>query len=88
MDLESHRRWYDYSRARDAMFAATDTLEAPWYVIDSEDQEAGAAELPRAPAQPDPLQRYSEQACEAAQAPGRRGLCRANWRRHAIPEVY
>ena len=33
MDLESYRRWYDYSRARDAMFAATDTEVAPWYVI-------------------------------------------------------
>ena len=33
MDLESHRRWYDYSRARDAMFAATDTKESPWYVV-------------------------------------------------------
>src|SRR5271157_3435377 len=29
MDLESHRRWYDYSRARDAMLAATDTAQAP-----------------------------------------------------------
>ena len=38
MDLESHRRWYDYSRARDAMFAATDTPESPWYVVDSHDQ--------------------------------------------------
>jgi polyphosphate kinase 2 (PPK2 family) len=33
MDLESYRRWYDYSRARDAMFAATDTSESPWYVV-------------------------------------------------------
>jgi polyphosphate kinase len=33
MDLESHRRWYDYSRARDAMFAATDTPESPWHVV-------------------------------------------------------
>jgi polyphosphate kinase 2 len=41
MDLESHRRWYDYSRARDEMFAATDTPEAPWYVIDSNDQKRG-----------------------------------------------
>jgi len=32
MDLKSYRRWYDYSRARDAMFAATDTAWAPWYV--------------------------------------------------------
>jgi polyphosphate kinase 2 (PPK2 family) len=38
MDLESHRRWYDYSRARDAMFAATDTPESPWYVVDANDQ--------------------------------------------------
>jgi polyphosphate kinase 2 len=38
MDVESHTRWYDYSRARDAMFAATDTEEAPWYVINSNDK--------------------------------------------------
>jgi len=41
MDLESHRRWYDYSRARDAMFAATDTPESPWFVVDSHDQRRG-----------------------------------------------
>ncbi len=35
MDLKSYSHWYDYSRARDAMFAATDTPECPWYVIDS-----------------------------------------------------
>ena len=38
MDLESHRRWYDYSRARDAMFAATDTEISPWYVIQADDK--------------------------------------------------
>lgn len=38
MDLESHRRWYEFSRARDAMFAATDTPESPWYVVDANDQ--------------------------------------------------
>ena len=41
MDLESHRRWYDYSRARNEMFAATDTPESPWYVVDSNDQRRG-----------------------------------------------
>ena len=40
-DLESHRRWYDYSRARDAMFAATDTPESPWYVVNSHVQRRG-----------------------------------------------
>lgn len=39
MDLESHRRWYDYSRARDAMLAATDTAAAPWYIVPSDDKK-------------------------------------------------
>lgn len=39
MDLESHRRWYDYSRAKDAMFAATDTEWAPWHVVDGNDKK-------------------------------------------------
>jgi polyphosphate kinase 2 len=39
MDLESYKRWYDYSRARDAMFAATDTGWAPWHVVRSDDKK-------------------------------------------------
>ena len=38
MDVEAQARWYDYSRARDAMFEATDTPECPWYVVPSNDQ--------------------------------------------------
>ena len=38
MDLKSYSRWYDYSRARDDMFAATDTDFAPWYVVRSDDK--------------------------------------------------
>ena len=38
MDLKSYSRWYDYSRARDEMFAATDTSWAPWYVTHSDDK--------------------------------------------------
>ena len=38
MDLESHRRWYDYSRARDEMIAATDTEVASWYVVAADDK--------------------------------------------------
>jgi len=36
MDLKSYSRWYDYSRARDEMFVATDTSWAPWYVVHSD----------------------------------------------------
>ena len=38
MDLESHRRWYDYSRARDEMLQATDTPFAPWYIVRADDK--------------------------------------------------
>jgi polyphosphate kinase 2 len=39
MDLESYSRWFDYTRARDEMFAATDTAWAPWYVANSDDKK-------------------------------------------------
>ena len=41
LDLKSYSRWYDYSRARDAMFAATDTEWAPWYIADTNDKRRG-----------------------------------------------
>jgi hypothetical protein len=39
MDLQSYSRWYDYSHARDEMFAATDTAWAPWFVVRSDDKK-------------------------------------------------
>ena len=39
MDLKSYSRWYDYSRARDAMFVATDTAWAPWFVAITDDKK-------------------------------------------------
>jgi polyphosphate kinase 2 (PPK2 family) len=37
-DLESRRRWYDYSRARDRMLEVTDTPQAPWYIVRSDNK--------------------------------------------------
>jgi polyphosphate kinase len=45
MDLKSYSRWYDYSRARDAMFAATDTAWAPRYVARTDDKQRGRLNL-------------------------------------------
>lgn len=45
MDLRSYGRWDDYTRARDAMFAATDTPWAPWYVVGTDDKERGRLNL-------------------------------------------
>jgi polyphosphate kinase 2 len=45
MDLKSYSRWYDYSRARDEMFKATDTAWAPWYVVRSDDKRRARLNL-------------------------------------------
>jgi polyphosphate kinase 2 len=45
MDVDSYSRWYDYSRARDEMFKATDTAWAPWYVVNSNDKKKARLNL-------------------------------------------
>jgi polyphosphate kinase 2 len=87
-DLEAHRRWYDYSRARDAMFAATDTLEAPWHVIDADDQKRARlnciahllSQIPYEAVPSKPVRLPKRQDAE--------GYVEPDWRRHAVPEVY
>jgi polyphosphate kinase 2 len=44
-DLESRRRWYEYSRARDQMLAATDTKYAPWHIVRSDDKKRARLNL-------------------------------------------
>jgi polyphosphate kinase 2 len=39
MDIGSYKRWYDYSKARDMMLDYTDTVHAPWHVVDSNDKK-------------------------------------------------
>jgi polyphosphate kinase len=45
MDLKSYSRWYDYSRARDEMFEATDTPWAPWFLVRSDDKKRARLNL-------------------------------------------
>jgi polyphosphate kinase 2 len=40
MDMESRKHWADYSRAKDEMFAVTDTKLVPWHVVNAENKEA------------------------------------------------
>jgi hypothetical protein len=49
MDLASYSRWYDYSRARDAMFAATDAPRAPGYLAHSDDRKLTPLSIVTAP---------------------------------------
>ena len=45
MDLPSRERWYEYSRARDAMLKATDTKYSPWYIVHSDDKKRARLNL-------------------------------------------
>jgi polyphosphate kinase 2 (PPK2 family) len=47
MDLQSYSRWYDYSRAREEMFAASDTGFAPWFVARTDDKRRGRLNIIR-----------------------------------------
>jgi polyphosphate kinase 2 len=39
MDIESRKKWVEYSKAKDRMFEYTDTKQAPWYVVNSDDKK-------------------------------------------------
>ena len=38
MDIKSYDRWYEYSRARDMMLKMTDSKDAPWFIVRSDDK--------------------------------------------------
>ena len=45
MDVESRERWEDFSRAKDEMFAHTDTKQSPWYVVNADNKKAARLNL-------------------------------------------
>ena len=47
MDVESVRRWWDYTQAYQAMIAATDTPAAPWYIVPADDKRRARLNLIR-----------------------------------------
>ena len=68
MDIKSYTRWYDYSRARDAMFAATDTPDKPLVCGRCQRQAPGAPELHHTPAQPGAVRRSAARAGQVPEA--------------------
>jgi polyphosphate kinase 2 (PPK2 family) len=74
MDLKSYSRWYDYSRARDAMLAATDTAWAPWYVAGADDKKRARLNIISHPARPGPVRAVSAPGHHAAQTAAARRL--------------
>ena len=72
MDLKCYSRWYDYSKARDAMLAATDTPWAPWYVAHTDDKKRGRLNIISHLLSQVPYSRSSRarSSCRSASGPG------------------
>jgi polyphosphate kinase 2 len=88
MDLEAHRRWYDYSRARDNMFAATDTDHAPWYVVDADDARRARLNCITHLLSTIPYEEVPHQAVQLSERQGPKGYVEPQWRRHIVPQVF
>ena len=85
MDVESFKRWYDYSKARDLMLEHTDIGHAPWYIVDLERQEARPPERHLAHPVAHPLQEASStrrSSCRSGR-PRRSTTIMRPWRRES-----
>ena len=89
MDLESRRRWVDYSKAKDEMFAHTDIRPAPWHVVNADDKKRARLNCIRHLLS---RIRYKDLTPKPVKLPRRQG--RADYVRppiadqHFVPEVY
>jgi polyphosphate kinase 2 len=88
MDLESHHRWYDFSRARDAMFAATDTDEVPWYVVNADDPRRARLNCIRHLLSKIPYEELPREPIKLGKRQSANGYVEPHWRRHVVPELY
>jgi polyphosphate kinase 2 len=88
MDLESHYRWYDFSRARDAMFAATDTEDVPWYVVNADDPRRARLNCITHLLSKIPYKEVPREKIKLGERQPAGGYVEPQWRRHVVPELY
>jgi polyphosphate kinase 2 (PPK2 family) len=89
MDLKSYNRWYDYSRARDEMFKATDTEWAPWFVARSDDKKRVRLNIIRHILSSIPYEIVKQPKIVLAQAPESQATIKeADLPLKYVPEVY
>jgi len=88
MYLESHRRWYDYSRARDAMFQATDTPQSPWYAVQTDGKERARLNCISHLLSVVPWKRIPHEKIRLPKRQGPKGYKAPEWPYRWIPEKY
>jgi polyphosphate kinase len=88
MDLESHQRWYDFSRARDAMFVATDTEISPWWVVNADDPRRARLNCITHLLSKVPYEEVPRERIKLGERQSAKGYVEPQWRRHVVPEAY
>jgi polyphosphate kinase 2 len=88
MDLKSYSRWYEYSRARDDMFAATDTKFAPWYVARTDDKRRGRLNIIRHLLSKVPYKKAPRAKVKLPDRQGRHGYREPNYPYKYVTERY
>ena len=87
MDLKSYSRWFDYSRARDDMFKATDTQWAPWYVVHSDDKRRARLNVITHMLQHIPYQRVAQKKVELPKRQDAQGYEEPNYPYKLVPAL-
>jgi polyphosphate kinase len=88
MDLRSYSRWYDYSRARDEMFLATDTAWAPWYVVPSDNKRRARLNTIRHVLSKIPCEELSRPKIELPKRQARGNYKETDYPFRVIPQVF
>jgi polyphosphate kinase 2 len=88
MDLKSYSRWYDYSRARDEMFAASDTGYAPWFVVHSDDKRRARLNLIRHLLKQIPYKDAPREKIKLPKRQKRKGYREPDYAYKLVPEKY
>jgi polyphosphate kinase 2 (PPK2 family) len=88
MDLKSYSRWYDYSRARDEMFLATDTSWAPWYVVHSDNKRRARLNTLSHILSKIPCEELARSEVELPKRQGRGDYKEADYPFRVIPELF
>lgn len=88
MDLDSYSRWYDYSRARDEMFEATDTQWAPWFVAHSDDKKRTRLNIISHLLSRIPYEAVPRERIELPKRQKPHGYQEADYARHRVPERF
>jgi polyphosphate kinase len=89
MDLESRLRWVEYSKAKDEMFAYTDTKDSPWWVVDAEDKRRARLNMIRHLLSMIPYEDVLPKDLKLAERPPEKGYVRPPMDSQTfVPEVY